>query len=632
MNRFFNTLRSHAYLKVALGGALAFVALLVAFVAVFDWNWLRGPLVRYLAEKSGREVRIADLHVDAFSLHPTVRLRGVYIQNASWAGERPFVTAEEVSFTVSLESLWERRPVISRLVLVDANVDMQRQADGLRNWRLTQPQDRTRGRLTIHTLEAHRTTIRFVNRAIDLEFAGTETALDTPTADGLSSRVTFEGRYQGAPYSGVGLTAGVISFRGSGVVFPMRGEMKSRDARVELDGLFSDIFDLGTFDAKIRVSGSTLSQVHPFLRIHPPPSRPFRVDAQLTQVGNVYEFRQLKAKVGTTDLAGEATYDRSGDRPRIRAALSSETADIVDLRTLIGLRKEAGDAGAAEDGAADRRVTQPPVEHRVFPTKPFRIDRLNAFDAAIDFRTKKLRAATLPMLDSLRVAADLSRGVLKLKTLDIGAAGGHIVGALTVDAREKPVSARTRLELRMLKLERLIPSMAAKAGASGSVRGIVELAGKGDSVASILGNASGSMAARVDGGRISNAADAKLGLNFGKLFALKLRGDREIAIHCGAVAFNVQRGTGKSREIVLDTGETHTDGVGTLDLRHERWELLLTPQPRKPGLLTRHASIRVNGSLHGAKVSIEERVPLRGSDPSTPASAEASTSDCASAR
>jgi uncharacterized protein involved in outer membrane biogenesis len=98
MERFFNALRSHPYLTIASGCVVA----LVAFVASFDWNWLRGPLISYVAEKSGREIRIADLHVDTFSLEPTVRLRGVYIQNASWAGERPFATAGEVSFTVSL--------------------------------------------------------------------------------------------------------------------------------------------------------------------------------------------------------------------------------------------------------------------------------------------------------------------------------------------------------------------------------------------------------------------------------------------------------------------------------------------------------------------------------------------------
>jgi hypothetical protein len=63
---------------------------------------------------------------------------------------------------------------------------------------------------------------------------------------------------------------------------------------------------------------------------------------------------------------------------------------------------------------------------------------------------------------------------------------------------------------------------------------------------------------------------------------------------------------------VLDTEQTRTAGIGTVDVRAEKWQLLLTPQPRNPGLLTRRASIRVEGTFRDAKISIQERVALRG--------------------
>ena len=85
-------------------GAKILLALLVAtivLVALFDWNWLRRPLERYLAHESGREVRIGDLHVAlGLNLQPTVRARDVYIENAPWAAARqPFATAGEARFT-----------------------------------------------------------------------------------------------------------------------------------------------------------------------------------------------------------------------------------------------------------------------------------------------------------------------------------------------------------------------------------------------------------------------------------------------------------------------------------------------------------------------------------------------------
>src|SRR5688572_11239952 len=75
-------------------------------VALFDWNWLRGPLIAHLMERSGREIRVEHLDVDlGFSLTPTVHLRGVYVANAPWAGTQPFATAGAASFTVSLKSV-----------------------------------------------------------------------------------------------------------------------------------------------------------------------------------------------------------------------------------------------------------------------------------------------------------------------------------------------------------------------------------------------------------------------------------------------------------------------------------------------------------------------------------------------
>ena len=69
---------------------LGLLAVVAVVAALFDWNWLRHPLERYLVERSHREVRIGDLHVDVgFSLEPTVRLRDVYVENAPWADKRP---------------------------------------------------------------------------------------------------------------------------------------------------------------------------------------------------------------------------------------------------------------------------------------------------------------------------------------------------------------------------------------------------------------------------------------------------------------------------------------------------------------------------------------------------------------
>ena len=45
-------------LKWIAGGLLSLVLLPVLFVAVFGWNWLRGPLASYLSAQWGRPFAI----------------------------------------------------------------------------------------------------------------------------------------------------------------------------------------------------------------------------------------------------------------------------------------------------------------------------------------------------------------------------------------------------------------------------------------------------------------------------------------------------------------------------------------------------------------------------------------------
>ena len=74
------------------------------------------------------EIRVDDLQIrlDA-AWQPVVRLRGVHVANAPWAGPRPFAVAEEVSFTFAWAHLLSRPRVVTELHLVGADIDLQRE-------------------------------------------------------------------------------------------------------------------------------------------------------------------------------------------------------------------------------------------------------------------------------------------------------------------------------------------------------------------------------------------------------------------------------------------------------------------------------------------------------------------------
>jgi AsmA protein len=142
----------------------------------------------------------------------------------------------------------------------------------------------------------------------------------------------------------------------------------------------------------------------------------------------------------------------------------------------------------------------------------------------------------------------------------------------------------------------------------GSIAAQLDLQGHGASVATILGAASGTLALTMDGGRISNLVDAKLGLNGGKILRLLIGGDRGIAINTVDVAFDFDKGLGTSTNIFLDTAQTRVAGTGNINLRDETVYMLLTPHQKKPGIFSlRSSSIHVDGSFRHPQFTIVKK-------------------------
>ena len=140
----------------ALHVALAVALALVAICGAFDWNWCR-PLIRhYVMSHSGRSFEFDDMKVHwRHGLDPTIEFRGLRIQNAVWAADKaPFIEAGHLAATLSWRSIGSDKTIIRSMLVEDARIDMERRADGIRNWRLGHPEDRGPPHVRVLELDA----------------------------------------------------------------------------------------------------------------------------------------------------------------------------------------------------------------------------------------------------------------------------------------------------------------------------------------------------------------------------------------------------------------------------------------------------------------------------------------------
>lgn len=584
--------------------ALVLVLLLALGLWLFDWNLLRGPLQDYLAEKSGREVKIEHLRVGLDSgLEPVVELRGLTIANAPWVkNRRPFIVAGEVSFTLAWQSLAERRAVISVLKLVDAQIDLQRLADGQRNWRITRPEDRGPGRIRVRSLDATRSTLHFWHEARQLELNITSSPLPAPKPgalpdDPLVHHYAFMGRFRGENFAGEGESGALLSFQENGVPVSVRGFATSGKLRAEFDGSVADFFKFSNIDAKLLLSGPSLGMLSPWAGAELPESAAYRIETHLKKDARHYSFVESKATIGRSDLSGEVGIDDSGERKAVSFGLKSKLLHL-------------GDFGGDEAKAA----VAPPADGatRRLAGDNWKLARLRDVDVQGSLAATKV---VVPAIDALRAVsfnATLFEGALELTPLELGVAGGVAKGSLVIDAREDTPVVRTRLDWQDVDIETLLPALHESAWLSGTLGGEARLSGRGDSLAEILGSASGTFMVGTRDARISNRTDAKLGLNLGKMLRTMISDEKQVPVRCASMTLDLNKGVGKSRRILIDTDRTHVEGSGSIDLKKERFDVLMTPQPKKAGDITLRQSIRIKGSLHDAEIELlDQAEPVR---------------------
>ena len=93
--------------------ALAVVAALIAIlIAIWDWNWFKGPVERQVEARTGRTFRIGgDLDVD-LGWTPVVKADRVTFGNATWSRDPVMASAQRAELAIALWPLLRGRVLL----------------------------------------------------------------------------------------------------------------------------------------------------------------------------------------------------------------------------------------------------------------------------------------------------------------------------------------------------------------------------------------------------------------------------------------------------------------------------------------------------------------------------------------
>lgn len=586
--------------KIAASVTLALIVLVVIFLALFDWNWLRGPIGNWASARYDREIALnGDLDVNIFSWTPSARVRDLRIGGPDWALERDTVRVDDLQASVRLRSLFAGRIEMPMLTITRPDVVLIATEDGRKSWRLNPDAPDTGEGLKLPPI--HRLTIREGKLSLDEQRRGMKLEATVTAQEGSDGQAGFHLDGRGT-LNGTPLT---LTVRGGPFInvrrdrpYAFTAELAGAGSRLKADGSITRPFDLGQFNATLSLRGRDMADLYLLTGITTPNTPPYRLAGQLTRDDALFTFNDFTGRVGSSDLSGDVKVNKVDDRRRVDADLRSRLLDIDDLMAVLG--------GTPRVTPSGDTVMTSGAPGRLLPDAPLNVERLRVMDGTLRYRAARVKRNELD-IRQVELGAELKAGILNLDPVAFNFNRGELRGTARINATKDMPYTAADFRLRGYPLESIIPARGGIPTVTGRALGRAKLEGPGASVHDFAARSKGTISLVVPQGRMRAAFAELMGINVVPgLFQLLNDDDSTAEIRCAVADFTVSGGTATARTFVIDTTPVLAKGTGTIDLDSETMNLRLDGETKEARLVRLWAPITVQGPLTGPRVGVDQ--------------------------
>jgi uncharacterized protein involved in outer membrane biogenesis len=576
------------------------IAVVLLFLAFFEWNMLRGLLAGYLSSRTGREVHIdGDLDVD-LGWSPIVTVNGIRVSNPEWVGDPDMAVVDRTRVQFRLLPLFIGQLTLPFVHIERPQIGLVREESGRANW--DSDSDEGLKLPLIHSLRIDNGHLNISDAVRDMTFVGTVNSREGGAQEGAHAFfLEGEGALNRRPF--------LMEVKGEPLLNVSRtkpygfiANVTEGATHVVIDGSILEPFDFGHIEARLTINGNDVADLYHLTGLALPNTPPYRISGGIRRDDDHYVYREFSGKVGDSDVQGTLDIDVSGERPYVEGTMRSRRLDFDDLGTVIGAPPDPTETAAPVQRAEAREMI---AEQRLLPDAPLQVDRIRKMDAKVRYTADTVNAPDLP-LTRVVIGVDLKNGVLVVDPMSFNMTRGAIGGRARVDARRDIPSADLDVVMNNARLEEFFDGTAATAAVTGPIEARMKISGRGLSVHQVASNANGQFAVAIPNGEIRKTIAELLGVNVASALGLLFSGDESrTELRCSVADFQVRGGNMVAQTFILDTGPTIAKGSGTINLRNETLNLRLEGEPKDPELIRLIAPITITGKLAAPKIGVE---------------------------
>jgi AsmA family protein len=621
-----NFLTDHPKTRALLVALGTLVLLIVLFALFFDWNHFRPTLARIISEKTGRHTIISgNLRVHLWSFEPSAEVDGLTMDNPAWAKHLVMFSADGLTVSVSLGRLLRGQVVVPQIKVVRPVIDVERDGKGRASWEFgTQegrPQESSQPAKipTIRRLSIESGTIRVSDAIRKLTLDGTLNASDVAGQESGGFELKCKGSLNDKPFR-ADLHGGPLIDLVPDHPYQLTAHLSAADIMVDARTSFPKPFDMAQYSIKFEVSGSDLADVFYLTGLALPNTPPYRLSADVEHRGTLFRIDNLKGRLGSSDIEGMVEIETSGKRPKFTAELRSATLNIVDLAPTLGhpaaaantlsaqtppAATQRGQRGAAPPAAHAMTPEPPPASQWLFPDADLQVNRVRGMDADVTYQARSVAAPKMPMKE-VRFHLLLNQGVLKIDPLSFVLDSGRFTGNVTIDAAKDTPESTIDMGIDEVDLGQFTSAKLKQPPLQGSMSGRLKIHGYGASVHKLAASADGTVSVALPTGQMNEPLAELTGIDVDKgLGLLFSQRQRNVAIRCGVIDFQAQKGLLDARSVFIDTTTVLITGRGHVDLGDERLDLSLQGDPKKVRFFRLRSPITLHGTLLHPAVGVK---------------------------
>ena len=555
----------------------------IVFICQFDLNEYKPQIEKIVYEQTGRKLSLNGDIALKISLVPTVAVKDVAFENASWAKQKDMVTIKEADVTLAILPLLNKEIEIGEINIIEPVVHLTVNKEGVPNWVFEKPSSEENeqeqqkddaskeevngavapllGGFFAERIDIKNGVVKYHDQQskskIDLEIKSFELcAEDKETEVNLIYDVVFNNNEIKGTATGDSINNLLLS-----KPYNVSVNTKAYGATLNAKALLKDLMGDLSFDGDVYL-------------LSPQGNFDLPRTELTTKVSGTLQV--INADIQKFDFAsnvieGKIKADLSGKKPNITGNIKSALIDLTKLSTP---KKKAEISFISTAHAA-----------QFVPDEKLDLSVLNMINANMGFDIQKLIVNEDIALEKLKGTVDVKNGVLNVNPLSAQAGGGEVSGNMNINAQNNAL--KILLSGKNIVVQDFIKSLQPSNDATfgflggGQTNLNVNLASSGATYQKLVENMNGQILLVVGQSKLQAGAMKYLKGNFISqlLSALNLQAkDPKMSLNCAVLRADMKDGAASfPKGIVFDSKKMMVVGDGKVNLKNDKIDIAIKP-------------------------------------------------------